>query len=168
MLELYKQTVLGQFEAALAMLKQCIAACPSEHWESKIANNTFRYVAYHTLFFADYYLSPGEQAFQLRELHQRGGDERGEAASIGLSQPETLEYVRLVHQKLRDVLAAETEQSLAGPSGIARRKCCRAELHLYNLRHIQHHTGAMYAYLRRVDPALADNQSLPWISTGWR
>jgi len=168
MLELYKQTVASQFEAALAMLKQCVTACPSEYWEGKIANDTFRYVAYHTLFFAEFYLSTSDAEFKLHHFHDRGGDERGKQASPGLSQPDTLEYARLVHQKLRDALAAETVQSLAGPSGIARRKCSRAELHIYNLRHVQHHTGAMYAYLRRIEPTLADNQSLPWVSSGWR
>jgi uncharacterized damage-inducible protein DinB len=168
MLELYQQMVISQFEAALAMLKACIAVCPSEHWEDKVANDTFRYVTYHTLFFADLYLSRSEADFQLRELHNRGGDERGESASPGLSKEETLAYVPLVRQKLLDSLAAETEQSLAGPSGISWRKTSRAELHLYNLRHVQHHTGALYAYLRRVEPSLADNKSLPWIGAGWR
>ena len=50
MLELYKQAVVSQFEAALTMLNQCIAACPAEHWEGKIANGTFRWAAYHTVF----------------------------------------------------------------------------------------------------------------------
>lgn len=26
----------------------------------------------------------------------------------------------------------------------------RGELHLYNLRHVQHHTGQLSAYLRRI------------------
>jgi uncharacterized damage-inducible protein DinB len=168
MLDLYKSLVVNQFEAALAMLKKCVVACPQEHWEGKIANDTFRYVAYHTLFFADLYLSPSEQAFELRDLHQRGGDERGEEASMGLSREDTLEYIELVYKKLREALTAETEQTLAGPSGITRRKYSRAELHIYNLRHVQHHTGAMYAYLRRVVSDLGENTSLPWISSGWR
>src|SRR5438045_7921556 len=102
MLDYFKQILTAPFEAALCMLNQCIAACPPEHWEGKIANDSFRYVAYHTLFFTDLYLSPNEEAFQLRELHQRGGDERGEEASPGLSKEETLAYVPLVRQKLLD------------------------------------------------------------------
>ncbi len=74
MIETVKQMIVGQFEAALAMLSHCVAACPVEHWEGRIANNTSRQVAYHALFFADFYLSPNEDAFQLRELHLQGGD----------------------------------------------------------------------------------------------
>jgi hypothetical protein len=168
MLELYKQIVVSQFEAVLAMLNTCISVCPPRHWEGKIANDTFRHVAYHTLFLADLYLSRSEADFQLRELHVRGGDERGDAASPGLAQAETLAYVPLVRQKLLVSIAAETEQSLAGPSGISWQKISRAELHLYNLRHAQHHTGAMFAYLRRIDPALTEIKKLPWIGAGWR
>jgi hypothetical protein len=42
MLDHVKQIVTGQFEASLAMLKQCIEACPDEHWESKVATGTVR------------------------------------------------------------------------------------------------------------------------------
>ena len=150
------------------MLNQCVAACPSEHWEGKIANDSFRYVAYHTLFFADLYLSTNESGFQLGELHRSGGDERGEAASPGLSKEDTLTYVPIVRQKLLNILGAETEETLAGPSGFSWRKTTRAELHVYNIRHVQHHVGQLGAYLHRVDATLADPKALRWIGNGWR
>jgi hypothetical protein len=166
----YARTILtGQFEAALGMLDQCIRACPAEHWEGKIANGSFRWVAYHTLFWLDLYLSPGdEDAFVLRDLHHRGGDEREPVFSPGLTKEETLAYVAICRRTIRESLAAESTESFQGPSGFAARTFTRGELHLYNLRHVQHHTGQLSAYLRRVDPALADREALPWIDTGWR
>ncbi len=160
--------LMSQFEAALAMLKQCIQACPPEHYEGKIANDTFRTIAYHTLFWTDYYLSPGEHSFELRELSHRGGDDRTMTSSPGLTEGETLSDVEMCRQKLADTLAAETPEILAGPSGVSRFAFSRGELHLYNLRHIQHHTGALSAYLRRVDPSLKDSQALSWVRMGWR
>ncbi len=160
--------LMSQFEAALAMLKQCVQVCPPEHYEGKIANDTFRTIAYHTLFWTDYYLSPGEPSFELRELNHRGGDDRVLASSPGLTRDETLSYVEICRQKLVDTLAAETPEILAGPSGVSRFSFSRGELHLYNLRHIQHHTGALSAYLRRVDPSLQDNKALSWVRMGWR
>ena len=66
MLDYVKKILTGQFEAALCMMDHCLRACPQEHWEGKIANGTFRWVAYHTLFWVDLYLSPGdEDAFVL-------------------------------------------------------------------------------------------------------
>jgi uncharacterized damage-inducible protein DinB len=163
MIEHVKAILTGQFEASLCMLDQCVRICPAGHWESRIANDTFRQVAYHTLFFVDLYLSPGEAAFELRELHVRGGDERSSAtASAGLAQDETLAYVALCRHKAVAALASETAESLTRDSGFARQRCSRAELHLYNIRHVQHHTGQLSASLRRIKCDVA------WVKTGWR
>jgi hypothetical protein len=162
-----KQVLTAQFEAALAMLKQCVEACPPDRWEGKIANDTFRQVAYHTLFFVDLYLTPNEDAFVLRNLHRRGGDEREPTPTVGLSKEETLEYAIICRQKMIDALAVETEASLQGPSGFSYRRFSRCELHVYNIRHVQHHAGQLSACLRRIDSKLADRDALPWVSTGW-
>lgn len=170
MIEYIKSILTGQFEAALCMLEQCIRACPPEHWEGKIASGTFRWVAYHTLFWVDVYLSPGdEQDFVLREIHQRGGDERNdEIVNPGLSQEECLAYVAICRERMLETLAAETAESLQSPCGFHYRKITRGELYIYSLRHVQHHTGQLSAYLRRVDPALCASDALPWIGSGWR
>jgi len=76
MIDLIRQILANQYEAALCMLNQCVAACPPQHWEGMIATASFRWNAYHALFFTDLYLSPDEHAFALRDLHQHGGDER--------------------------------------------------------------------------------------------
>jgi hypothetical protein len=169
MIETVRTMLTGQLEASLAMLKQCIQACPPEHYEGKIANGSFRTIAYHTLFYVDYYLSPTENAFELRELHRRGGDERlSGVVSPGLAKDDILAYVEICRNKLLETIASETAASLEGPSGFTRLPISRGELHLYNLRHIQHHTGAMSAYLRRVDAQLKDWRELRWVRTGWR
>src|SRR6266478_2968723 len=108
MIDFIKQILRGQIEAALAMMKQCVEACPPERWEGKIANGTFRQVAYHTLFFVDLYLSPSDEAFELREVHRRGGDKRiGADAGGGLTQDETLAYLAICRRKAVETLAAE-------------------------------------------------------------
>jgi uncharacterized damage-inducible protein DinB len=168
MSEFLKQILQGQYEAALCMFRDCVAACGEEHWEGKIANGTFRQISYHTLFFVDLYLSQSSEAFELRELHQRGGDERGPTLCAGLDKEETLAYVKICRQKVKDALAAETEQSLLAPSQF-RKTMSRAEFHIYNIRHIQHHGGAMAAYLRRVDQNLKEKgHELRWVGQGWR
>jgi hypothetical protein len=168
MIEYLKAVLLGQYEAALAMLNECIAECPDGHWDGVIAASTMRQIAYHTLFFADLYLTAREEEFELRELHGHGGDERGPELSPGLGRGETLEYVRVCRRKVHESLAAETAETLQGASGHQRRNFSRGELHIYNIRHIQHHAGAMAAYLRRVDPALRDWEKLRWVGSGWR
>jgi hypothetical protein len=168
MIDYVRQVLAAQFEAGLCMLHQCVEQCRPQFWEGKIAGVTCRQVAYHTLFFVDLYLSPSEAAFELRELHARGGDEREPKFSLGLEQDETLAYVQICRHKAAGALAAETAESLAGPSGFSWYPVSRGELHLISLRHIQHHTGQLSAYLRRCDPALADSSQLRWVGSGWR
>ena len=171
MVDLLRQILQGQYEAALCMLNQCVATCRDEYWEGKIANGTLRQIAYHTLFFTDLYLSPTEEAFEPRDLHRRGGDERRPTLSAGLGREETLAYVTICRRKVGESVGAETEVSLRRPSGFSWQKgISRAELHVYNIRHIQHHSGAMAAYLRQVDPSLEDHasQQLAWVGHGWR
>ena len=167
MTEYLKAILTGQFEASLAMLRECVRLCRPEHWEGFIAKATFRRIAYHALYFADFYLSPGQDAFERRDLHRRGGwtEAGGEAPRIGLPREDTLGYVDICRAKMRETMASETAPSLEGPCGFWQ-SISRGELHLYNIRHIQHHTGQMSAYLRRVDPAL-DADALDWVDTGW-
>ncbi|HEV8606819.1 MAG TPA: DinB family protein [Tepidisphaeraceae bacterium] len=168
MIEHIRKILTGQMEAALSMTNLCIAACPPQHWEGKVANATFRQVAYHTLFYADLYLSPTEAQFELLDLHKRGGDERGDTVSPGLSKEGSLQYAGICREKAVRILASETPESLQGPSGFSWRTFSRGELHVYNTRHIQHHTGQLTAYLRRVDQAFMENKALPWVASGWR
>ena len=168
MIDLWKQATLGQFEAALAMLKQCVERCPPDLWESQVAALTVRQIAYHTLFFVDFYLTPQEDAFELRELHRVGGDEREPVNSPGLTQEQTLAYVAVCLEKLRLIIAGETEETLRGPSGFSWCKFPRAEMHLYSLRHVQHHTGQLSAHLRRLVPECQERSELRWVRSGWR
>jgi uncharacterized damage-inducible protein DinB len=166
MIDYAKHILTAQYEASLAMLNACIQACPADHWEDKIANGTFRWVAYHTLFFLDLYLSPSNEAFELRDFHERGGDEREPFACPGLTKVDTLAYVSTCRQKIVAVLAAESAESLQSHSGFSWYNISRGELHICNIRHIQHHTGQLSAYLRRVDARCRDQFALPWIKTG--
>jgi hypothetical protein len=167
MIEIYKQSTLGQFEAALAMLKQCIQRCPDDLWESNIAQLTVRQVAYHTLFFVDLYLAVDEDTFPLRELHLLGGDERKPGYCAALDKEGTLAYLAVCLEKVRTTLASESEETLRGPSGFSWCKFSRAELHLYNLRHVQHHAGQLSSHLRRLLPDCRNRYELRWVSTGW-
>jgi uncharacterized damage-inducible protein DinB len=163
MIDFIKGILTGQFEAGLCMLHQCIQLCPPAHWESKIANDTFRQVSYHTLFYVDCYLSHGEESFELRDLHRRGGNElTNTQASLGLDKDETANYALWCRRKAVETIAAETAESLEGESGFHWLKFSRTEAHLYNIRHIQHHTGQLSAFLRKVDCAC------DWVGKGWR
>jgi uncharacterized damage-inducible protein DinB len=133
------------------MLAECIRVYPPERWNDPIGNYPFWQVAYHTLCFADLYLSPAERAFELRnDLHPAGWAEYNEEfPSRRFENAELEQYVTICRETAEAAFAAETQASLEAPCGFARRNFSRGELHLYNLRHIQHHTGQLSAFLRR-------------------
>jgi len=164
--DLGKQAVTTQFEASLSMLKEAIEKCPDEHWEGLIAKYPIWMVAYHTLCFVDYYLSRGEADFRPRVeegIHPTGMAELDEEyPSRKFSRSELLDYAALCRRKLTEAMTAETAESLGGPSGFSRLKFSRFELHLYNMRHVQHHTGQVGAFLRRV------GVNVGWVKAGWR
>lgn len=167
MSDLYRQAARGQFEASLAMLAECIRRCPPERWDDPIGNYPFWQVAYHTLCFADLYLSREESAWRPQEgpggLHPKGVEElREEFPSRRFEQRELLGYADQCAVKLREVFDTETDETLAGPSGFSWLPFTRAEAHLYNLRHIQHHTGQLSAFLHRA------GVEAPWVGIGTR
>jgi hypothetical protein len=156
--------LLSQFEASLSMLKECLQKCPHEHSDGLVAKYPFWMVAYHTLCFIDVYLSPRDVDWiPQAEFHPKGRQElEDEFPSRRFTLEELLKYCEFCHEKMKKTLLAESEDVLAGPSGFPRRQFTRAELHLYNLRHIQHHTGQMTAFLRKI--AIDTN----WVGTGWK
>lgn len=162
MIEYFKEIVSDQFEASLCMLGDCIQNCPQEHWHEKNVNMEFGYVAYHTLCFVDLYLSPDEASFQLRDFHnEQDEDPFKPKPDYPLTQEIVSNYLKTCRQKALDTVANETENSLKKESGFHWLPITRGELHIYNIRHIQHHTGQLSAYLRRIDI------NMKWVSTGW-
>jgi uncharacterized damage-inducible protein DinB len=166
MVELIKSMLRGQYEATLCMLHDCIARCPEGHWEGKVAHYPFWNVAYHALIFADLYLHAGKEHFAFSHMHPQGWKEFDEEyPSRRFGQGELVEYAEAVRRKAVRMIGQETEASLAGPSGYGgRRPPTRVEMHVYNIRHIQHHTGQLSAFLRRADPSIDPK----WAATGWK
>ncbi len=170
MQKLVTTLLLGQYEAALSMLRDTIVACPAEHWETRLVRWTTRFVAFHTLYCTDMYLSRSEAEVESHELLLEGrGLPFGEPfpkgkLPPGLTQPRTLEYAAFCIAKARAVIPNENEADLSAASGFNRR-LSRAEMHIYNIRHIQHHAGALAAHVRRLTPAIGED-AMGWIDTG--
>lgn len=162
--EFMKNILGGQFGAALAMFTDCIEKCPPEVWDSPVAKYPFWLVAYHTLYCTDLYLSPSEDAFELSPVFHPGGrsDLEDEYPSRRFDKDEVLAYGAHVRDKAQAALAGETLESLTADSGFKRRTMSRAELYIYTLRHIEHHTGQLSAIVRKAggDPK--------WVSRGWQ
>jgi hypothetical protein len=165
------ELLLHQFEASLCTLYLAVERCPESCWNEPVAAWKYCQVAFHATFFADVYLQPSDdvdavkrQPFHL--AHQgdfRDYEEMEDRAQVLLyEKPFVLEYLRDVRRKAQETISQESAEVLAGASGFRRRKCSRAELHVYNIRHIQHHAAQLILRLR-----LDTDVDVPWVSHSW-
>jgi hypothetical protein len=173
MLDTLKELLAHQYEASLSTLNLCVARCPDARWNERVANLRFCQVAFHVTMFADLYLQPSDDldAFKRQPFHVehaadgfRDYEELADRPQVLLyAKPFILSYIQHVRSKARTTIAGESAEVLAGPSGFHWRKCSRAELHVYNIRHIQHHAAQLSLRLR-----LDAQVDIPWVSHTWR
>ena len=153
----WREPVESQFLAALEMLGNAMRACPPRLWDDPdvpVARR-FWYLAFHTLFWLDRYLEPLEKdhrppaPFTLGEL-----DPAGVYPDRTYTPLELLAYLEYGRSRCRAALGALDEERAASRSGFERREMSVLELHLYNMRHVMHHTGQLQILLRQggVEP----------------
>ena len=145
----WKTAIWQQFGAAIDMLGNALRACPDEVWPE------CWYIAYHTLFFLDFYLSESAEGFAppapftLDEL-----DPAGILPERPFTKDELLAYLEHGREKCRSTIEALTKETAGERCGFERPEVGRGELLLYSMRHVQHHTGQLNLILRqRIDSA---------------
>ena len=68
----YWQTVIGrQFAAAIQMLRSAVEACPDDLWDDYAHGTPFWHLAYHALFYADFYLSDDAETIPSKRFPRR-------------------------------------------------------------------------------------------------
>jgi hypothetical protein len=148
-------TVWRQIGAAIDMLANAIEACPDEVWGDRSLRPEFWYVAFHTIFMLDVHLSGAVEGFQppapytLSEL-----DPTGVMPDRVYTRGELMEYLRHCRARCRDVVLGMTDEQAAEILTFPWVTLSRAEMLLYNMRHVQHHTAQLNLLLRQqIDSA---------------
>jgi len=145
----------SQIRAALRMLRWAIEACPENLWNRETDTNRFWVLAYHTLYFAHLYLSPSEEAFEPFERQVVGhggygktdlGDWPDLTSEDVFAKVDVLAYCDHIDARVSELVASTPFDTESGFSWL---KFSKGEAHLYNLRHIQHHTGQLAERLRQ-------------------
>ncbi len=144
-----KMVIQSQYLAALAMLKQAVVKCPPDAWDNPQDKDRFWFVAYHTLSYAHLYLKTQDKGFVRWERRQHSQQ------GVPFSKEEILERAAIVEQDVAKQIAL---MDLGRKSGYAGFLANKLELQLYNIRHIQQHTGELYQRLS------ARNVKLTWVS----
>lgn len=161
MMDFWRSAIRQQFHAAIDMLANAIKACPDSVWSGQ-GRGAFWYLAFHTLFFLDLYLSSeGESRFHppppfgLTEL------EPDVVPASVYGRDELLGYVEHCRKKLDAVMAGMTEVWASNPCPFPYREMSNGELLLYNMRHVQHHAAQLNMLLRQ-----ATDSAPRWVSKG--
>lgn len=162
------ESLRSQYLAALATLAQTVESCDPGTWVAAHPDGEINQAVFHTLMFTDLYLDWGEELFRAQpfhrehpELFQDYEELRPVMPSNRYPQEGCAEYLGHCRKKVEAALAGESGAILLGECGYPRRKMSRLELHIYNIRHIQHHAAQLG--LRRQ---LAGGDELDWVSRG--
>lgn len=161
MVDFWRSAIRQQFHAAIDMLANAIQACPDSVWSGQ-GPRAFWYLAFHTLFFLDLYLSEKDEPqfrppppFGLSELEDEVPPERV------YEEDELLGYLEHCRKRLDTVMAGMTETWAVSPCPIPYRDMSNGELLLYNMRHVQHHAAQLNLLLRQTT-----NSAPRWVSKG--
>lgn len=165
----------GQYRAALAMLRRAIESCPEPLWDAREGGEApFWQQAMHTLFYTHLYLQASERSDEawagaeeaMRLLgrpmrdHSAPEIERLAGSMSSLTEPDAKPSRVVTRQELLGMLG-RCERSLAVavgrvadggalvPHPMGWMTGSALDLLLYNLRHVQHHTGRLHSLLGR-------------------
>ena len=142
-------TVSSQYLAALEMLKQTISQCPESIWDSAEDKTKFWRIAYHVLFYTHLYLQDTAQTFTPWHLHRRDYELLGRRPwapndPIVIGEPydkaTVLDYLAFCQQQVAERVPALNPEAGSGFDWLPFNKL---ELQIYNIRHLQQHTGEL-------------------------
>lgn len=148
----WREPVESQFSAALDMLGNAMRACPPPLWDDPgvPVSQRYWYIAYHTLFWLDRDFEAREEdhvpppPFTLGEL-----DPVGVYPDRTYTPLELLAYLAYGRQRCGAAFATLDEKRAMSRCGFAAREMSVLELHLYSMRHVQHHTAQLHLLLRQ-------------------
>jgi hypothetical protein len=156
-MEPFWTAIIGrQLDAAMHMFEEVIQSCPEDQWTGELWTDKdappgladFWYLAYHTLFWLDLYMSGAVEGFAPPEPYNL--DELDPAGLIPervYTPAELLAYLEHCRQKAHRILNDLTDEQ-------ARRLCAfpwgeipYAELLADNIRHVQEHGAQLRMFL---------------------
>jgi len=152
----WKKIIWQQFGASIDMLENALRTCPDELWSSQMWEDRtmppgfseFWYVAYHTLFWLDLYLSGSVEGFNppapftLDEL-----DPAGLLPERVYTRNELLSYLEHNRTKCRATIEALTDERVQQRCVFAWGEVSFGELLLDNMRHVQEHSAQLSMFL---------------------
>ncbi len=142
-------SVSSQYLACLEMLKRTITQCPESIWNSPDDKVTFWRIAYHALYFTHLYLQDSLQTFRPWPLHRKEYEHLGPLpwpphAMPAIGEPydkkTVLDYLAFCQNQVMERVPCLSWEAESGFRWLPFNKL---ELQIYNIRHLQQHTGEL-------------------------
>ena len=140
-----KTSVWQQFGAAIDMLDDAINLCPEHLWTVVLWNDAdderygqFWYIAYHTLFWLDLYLTGSMEGFAPPPPFIQGSfpDEP-------YSKDQIRSYLEQCRRKCRSTIETLTDEKAHEVCTFEWMEPTFLELQIYSMRHVQEHAGQL-------------------------
>lgn len=138
-----------QYGAAIATLEDAITRCPDQLWSSvlwhdddDVRHGQVWYVAYHTLFWLDLFLTGSMDGFAPPPPFVRGT-----LPDQPYTKEETLTYLEDCRQRCHATITALTDEKAQQRCVFAWMELSFFELQLYGMRHVQEHAAQLSVVL---------------------
>ena len=149
----YRTIVWKQYGAAIDMFGDAIRLCPEHLWTATLWKDAedVRYgqvwfVAYHTLFWVDLYLTGSSEGFAPPPPFIRG-----RLPDQPYTQEQILAYLVECRMKCQSTLEALTNEKAQQQCVFKWMEPSFLELQLYAMRHVQEHAGQLSLFLGQHD-----------------
>ena len=145
-----KELIWNQFGASVDTLENAINHCPDNIWIDNTEFHQIWYMASHTLFWLDYYLSEDKknfhppQPFGLEEM-----DPAGVIPDPPYTKEQLLKYLEHGREKARTFILNMTDEQAAQKHEFRKAAIPLSELLLYVMRHNQHHAAQINLLMRQ-------------------
>ena len=143
--KIFLDAISEQYGAAIAMLKKNLKMCPKEVWDDRSSGPPFWQVAYHVMWYLDWYLSDSKQARE--SFKSKYGEELSQdlnkSPEITLTRTQLLDYLSDIKEKTKIRFEKVTSDELLQSSLFEWHGSSVLSSLLYNLRHLMLHIGAL-------------------------
>ena len=150
-----REMLWRQYSLALDALGEALRTCPDELWNRQLWKDeagqfvaqgfsAFWYLAYHTLFWIDLYLTGAEEGFMPPAPFDLVEMLPGEILPRVYGREELLGYWAVCRQRCRDTILGMSEAESQKLCEFAWGAVTFAELQLYTMRHVQEHAAQLH------------------------
>ena len=138
-----QRALIGQYRAALAMLRDTLTQCPEVAWTKGDHPRNFWRIAYHALYYTHLYAMPSEADFVPWEKHRPCTDLWENPPVLeAYTKPELLEYLEFIDSNIQAwVLNLDLDSPETGISWYKNME--KLDHQILNIRHLAGHVGQL-------------------------